>query len=276
MDKDVKILICVHKEVPLPEHSYFFPVQGGSDLAASCLPYAQDNTGDHISYKNKNYCELTVHYWFWKNQKCDIVGLNHYRRYFDFFRKYPQYSPERSYDEIHSFLSRPYIFPDMEALLSDCDIILPSKRHWPYKIATQYSIFHIVNDLNILRDVIRELTPDYLPAFEHLVYCDNAYSQYNMFITSWKYFDAYSEWLFKILFEVEKRVKISSYVDQARVFGYMAERLINVYVQKNSLKVKYIPVIMPVEEAEIGERLSNFRYTLRCLRNDFVFKYLKL
>lgn len=276
MEKNIKILICVHKEVPLPEHPYFFPVQGGSDLALSRLPYTQDNTGDHISSKNKNYCELTVHYWFWKNQKCDIVGLNHYRRYFDFLRKHPKYAPERSFDEIHSFLSRPYVFPDMEALLSDCDIVLPSKRHWPYKIATQYSIFHIVNDLNILRDVIRDLTPDYLSTFDHFVYSDNAHSQYNMFITSWKYFDAYSEWLFKILFEVEKRLKISSYVDQARVFGYMSERLINVYVQKNHLKVKYLPVIMPVEKSEIGERLSNFRYTLRCWRNDLVFKYLKL
>lgn len=276
MYKDIKILICVHKEVSLPEHPYFFPVQGGSDLAVSQLPYTQDNTGDHISQKNKNYCELTAQYWFWKNQKCDIVGLNHYRRYFDFFHKYPKYAPERSFDEIHSFLSRPYVFPDMEALLSNCDIILPSKRHWPYKIATQYAIFHIVNDLNILRDVIRDLTPDYLPTFDHFLYSDNAHSQYNMFITSWKYFDAYSEWLFKILFEVEKRLKISSYVDQARVFGYMAERLINVYVQKNRLKVKYLPVIMPVEKSEIGERLSNFRYTVRCLRNDLVFKYLKL
>lgn len=276
MSRDIKILICVHKEVPLPEHPYFYPIHGGCELSAFSLPYVADNTGEHISHKNKNYCELTVHYWFWKNKKCDIIGLNHYRRYFDFFCKYPQYAPERSFEEIHTFLSRPYLFPDIENLLSDYDIILPSKRHWPYTIATQYAIYHVVNDFRILRDVIREITPDYLQAFDRLAYNDNAYSQYNMFITSWNHFDAYSEWLFKILFEVEKRVKISSYVDQARIFGYMSERLINVYVQKNKLKVKYLPVIMAVEESEIGERLSNFRYTLRCLRNDFLFKYFKL
>lgn len=46
------------------------------------LPYIGDDTGDNITQKNKNYCELTAMYWIWKYDSSKIVGLCHYRRYF--------------------------------------------------------------------------------------------------------------------------------------------------------------------------------------------------
>lgn len=277
MDKTVKILICAHKEVTLPKHSYFFPIHGGAGGASVELPYTRDDSGDNISAKNKNYCELTVHYWFWKNCKSDIVGLNHYRRFFDFSFMNSLFLPERKFIEVNEFLQQPYEFPEnLISLLDKFDMILPPKRNWPYGIITQYSIFHIVNDMNILREVMRDVSPDYLDTFDHLIYHSNAYSQFNMFITRWSLFDDYSKWLFRILFEVERRIKISSYTDQARVFGYMAERLLNVYVRKNKLKVFHVPVIVAVPEEEIGEKISGFRYKLRYLKNSLIYKLLKL
>ena len=277
MDKTVKILICTHKEVPLPSHPYFFPIHGGAALSSVELPYTRDDTGNNISHKNPNYCELTVHYWFWKNCKSDIVGLNHYRRYFDFSFMNSLFLPERQFMDINEFLQQPYEFPEnLVSLLDKYDIILPPKRNWPYKIVTQYSIFHIVNDMNILREVMHDLFPDYLPDFDMLLYHQNAYSQFNMFITKWEIFDAYSKWLFSILFEGEKRIKLSSYVDQARVLGYMSERLLNVYVAKNKLQVLHVPVLTAVPKNEIGERISGFRYRLRYLKNYLLFIFLKL
>ncbi|TCO89990.1 uncharacterized protein DUF4422 [Bacteroides heparinolyticus] len=277
MDKKVKILVCAHKEVDLPPHPYFFPIHGGAALSSVDLPYIRDDTGDNISDKNKNYCELTAHYWFWKNSKSDIVGLNHYRRFFDFGYMNALFLPERKFMEINEFLNQPYRFPDnLTSLLDKYDIILPPKRNWPYKIVTQYAIFHIINDMNILRDVMRDVHPDYLSAFDSLLYHQNAYSQFNMFITKWEVFDAYSKWLFELLFEVEKRVKLSSYVDQARVFGYMSERLLNVYVMKNGLKALHVPVVTAVTESEMGERITGLRYRLRYVKNYLIFKLFKI
>lgn len=274
MGKGIKILVCAHKEIQLPQHAYFYPIQVGAALTTARFFSTQDNTGDNISNKNPYFCELTAHYWAWKNLKCEIIGLNHYRRFFDFDRPFSAFSPDRSFINIESFLKEEYRFPDLDKLLKEYDIILPPKRHYPYDIATQYAVFHVVNDLRILRDIIRELTPDYLKAFDTLMYDSNAYSGYNMFITSWKHFNGYSEWLFQILFELEKRVKLSAYPDQARLFGYLSERLVNVYCIKNRFKIKYIPVVMPLNEE--FHNPSNLHYTLRRLKNDLIYKLLKL
>lgn len=274
MGKDIKILVCAHKETPLPEHEYFYPIQVGAALTDARFFPAQDNTGDNISDKNPHFCELTAHYWAWKNLKYDIIGLNHYRRFFDFYRAVPAFSPDRSFVNIEAFLKEEYRFPNLEKLLEDYDIILPPKRHYPYDVATQYAVFHLINDLNILKEVIRDLTPEYLEAFDTLMYRKNAYSGYNMFITHWEHFAGYSEWLFRILFELEKRVKLSPYPDQARLFGYLSERLINIYCTKNCLKIKYIPVIMPLDEE--FQNPSNLRYTIRRLKNDFLYKLTQL
>ena len=54
---------------------------------------------------------------------------------------------------------------------------------------------------------------------------------YNMMVMRWADFDAYCKWLFGLLFEVEQKVDISHYSTyQQRIFGFMAERLLNVWL----------------------------------------------
>lgn len=80
-DGNIKILIAAHKQYWMPNDPVYLPLHVGAE-GKQDLGYTQDNTGDNISAKNPNFCELTGLYWAWKNLDADYVGLVHYRRYF--------------------------------------------------------------------------------------------------------------------------------------------------------------------------------------------------
>ena len=157
---NIKIFICAHKEVPLPQHPYFLPIQAGAALHDHIVGYQPDDEGDNISTKNPHFCELTCHYWAWKNLKnVDIVGLNHYRRYFNFQKKWPRFSADKHFISTDEFLKRPYVFPSLEDILQRYDIILPFARHWRVSNTQQYADYHITKDWETLRQIIKEHSP---------------------------------------------------------------------------------------------------------------------
>ena len=116
--KKTTIFICAHKEVPLPQHPFFLPIQAGATMHEHIANYQPDDEGDNISIKNPHFCELTCHYWAWKNLKnVDIVGLNHYRRFFDFTKIWPQFSADKHFIKTEDFLNQEYKFPNLEKML---------------------------------------------------------------------------------------------------------------------------------------------------------------
>ena len=106
-------------------------------------------------------------------------------------------------------------------------------------------------DFDILRDVIKLIEPEYSDSYDKLFNFNSKLSPYNMFVTNYNNFDKYCDWLFSILFEVESRIQISSDIYQSRVFGFMAERLLNLYIFHNRFSVKYLPVIKIDNEESI-------------------------
>ena len=73
----------------------------------------------------------------------------------------------------------------------------------------------------------------------------NANSYCNMFIMKRDNFDKYCEWLFYILFELEKETDLTGYTaSEARIYGYLSERLLNVWVKQNNLKLKYCRMLL--------------------------------
>ena len=256
----------------LPQHLYFLPIQAGAALHDHIDGYQPDDERDNISLKNPHFCELTCHYWAWKNLKdVDIVGLNHYRRYFDFTRKWPQFSADKHFIATKDFLKQDYYFPDLEKLLHKYDIILPVARHWRVSNTQQYGEYHIARDWEMLRQIIKERSPQYIPAFEKTMDHSNISVGYNMFITHWEHFNTYSEWLFDILFEVERRVPPIDDPIQSRIYGYMSERLINVFCEHHHLRIKHIPLIMPLEDYSEGLNTSNIHSLFRNTVNNFIY-----
>ena len=66
----------------------------------------------------------------------------------------------------------------------------------------------------------------------------------NMFIMRRELLDEYCTWLFDILFEVERRLDISAYSgNDRRVFGFLGERLLDVWIETKGLRAVEVPKI---------------------------------
>ena len=225
--KNVKIFITMHKPFSVYKSNIFTPIQVGKRFTNIDLGILSDDTGDNIADKNQNYCELTAAYWVWKNYpELDYVGFYHYRRYL-----YLQDSVPNNGDNILNF-----ICDDSKVIenINKYDILLPPKIAFKqFNVANQYIFCHLKEDWKILMNVLIEKYPDYKDDVIQVFYNNNSTYMYNMYIMRYTlFFKEYIEWLFDILFEVEKRIKINPYPYQARVFGFMSERLITLFVHR--------------------------------------------
>lgn len=218
-------MVATHKEFPMPENrNLYMPVLvGATKNYKEGIDYQRDDEGENISSKNPNFNELTAIYWAWKNLDADAIGLVHYRRLFSKGGK----------RELDNILNKKQI----EQLLGKAPIIVPKKRK--YYIESNYSHYvhaHPKEPLDVTRNVISENYPLYLDAFDQVMHKTSAH-MFNMFIMRKKEFNQYSEWLFDVLFKVEDKIDISEYsVQDARVFGFLAERLMDVWITANKNK----------------------------------------
>ena len=217
------LYIATHKAFPVPPQTGYVPLQVGAAGGPS-LPYTPDNTGDHISEKNPHFCELTGLYWVWKNTHDPYKGLVHYRRYF--VRDGQPLTPEA-----------------VEAALAGADILLPRPE---YLRETAYEEFILHSghekDLLLLRQAVAAVDPAYLPAYDRVM-AGNRLSLYNMLVARQEVFDAYCAWLFPVLFRLEEQVDMTGYTPyQQRLYGFLGERLLNVWVEHTGLRVAYLPV----------------------------------
>lgn len=188
------------------------------------MTYQRDDEGINISEKNPNYSELTAMYWAWKNiGECDAIGLEHYRRFLSLAIKF----------SLDTILNEEQV----DVLLSENDMILPKKRH--YYIETNYSHYvhaHQRGPLDRTRIIIQKYYPTYLHAFDLVMQRRSAH-MFNIFVMQKQPFLKYSKWLFSILGQLEKEIDVSEFDQQeARVFGYISELLLDVWVECNQIK----------------------------------------
>ncbi|GAA3632640.1 DUF4422 domain-containing protein [Lactobacillus hamsteri] len=204
----------------------------------------KDNTGINISSKNSSYCELTGIYWIWKNYKDNIVGIDHYRRYFikEINRKQKKLLNEN----------------DILKYLKKYDILVPEKYYFTNNktVGQQFCYSHDPLVWNSVREIIKNNYPEYLKDFDKINYQNYEYL-FNMLICRKELFDEYCEWLFSILYLLEPTVDLNKYNSyNKRMFGFVAERLFNVWINHKKIKVKELPVVF-TDKKPINERIKN-------------------
>lgn len=232
MNNKITVVVATHKKFKPLKSNIYVPIQVGASLTDLNFGYLTDNTDENISFKNKNYCELTALYWMWKNNNDYIKGICHYRRYLSL--KNVNINPK-------FFINESIIRKDLESY----DIIIPKKRFLK-KITCKENYLlgqGMEKDLLNLEKVIENIYPEYKESYKEIME-GNKCSYCNVMIASKKVFDNYCKWLFDILFELEKITDLSGYTQaQARIYGYLSEILLNVWIKKNNLKTKEYSLI---------------------------------
>ncbi|MDO4737945.1 MAG: DUF4422 domain-containing protein [Bacteroidales bacterium] len=173
--------------------------------------------GDNINYLNPFYSELVTLYWVWKNnRRSDFVGFCHYRR------KFTHLIPIES---------------------GQCQVLAINNNCYVFG---HFKAYHNYQDYYDAIDVINDKYGD-----------DNKYTNYLLksktfvpfccFVMRWEDFCSLCEWLFPILFALDKKwgmnMKPEKYIEKAcrdfrydniqyqqRAMSFLAERLISCYI----------------------------------------------
>lgn len=200
----------------MPEHTFEIQIQAGAALTDQRIAYVTDHTGENISEKNRQFCELTALYWIWKHDHAKYIGISHYRRRFQL--------DEKEADML--------VRSDVDAVLTVPVINLPD-------VKSQYSKDHDSRDWNIMLQAIQELAPEYMETADSIqngIY----YYAYNMFIARKELLNVYCSWLFPILFYCENKIGQKEDRYQNRYVGFLAERLLTIFFKHNSGRYKIV------------------------------------
>ncbi len=209
-----------HADKPISQDLAQYPwetlIQAGAALTGISVCDIKDNSGENISRKNKEYCELTALYWIWKNDKSDYTGICHYRRHF----------------ALDLDLIERLKHSDVDVVVTIPILNFPNVR-------SMYANDHIESDWDTMLEALKALQPEYYQTALQLqkgVY----YYAYNMFIARREIFDSYCGWLFPILQYIEDRCGKKEDAYQNRYIGFLAERLLSVYFMHHSSEWKIV------------------------------------
>ena len=247
LPSEIAVYVATHNQQVLNLQDFEIPIQTGAALSPDILAPLRDDLQTNISARNRTFCELTALYWIWKNDTHPITGLSHYRRRFQ----------TSSVDIVRR--------------LKSCDLLIPPPYYFRMTLRKEYEKYHMKEDLDLLIDITCSMDPEIKDPLFHILN-NNMLIPYNMMIAPKKLFDDYCQWLFPILFTIEKRITMeqrSPY--QQRVFGFMAERLFTVYVYRNNLNFAVCPTAIPETDTLFGKA----KYIGGSIFNELYFKWMK-
>lgn len=257
----LKILVSYHKPSTLLKNNIFVPIHLGRCLENKASKddtddkfdhewlssnMIGDDTGDNISDKNRELCELTSIYWAWKNldklDNPDYIGFMHYRRHLCFNLKCEEKIDHAGllYSDVidKEYISKYGLTENIiNSVIKEKDIIVGEKVDvTKFGNKTTYDhyrnalpgILHI-EDYDTVIDIVERLYPQYSYSIKEYNASQYAYFA-NIFIMKKELFKEYATWLFSIIFEAEKVVDISNYnIQEIRVLSFISEWLFGIW-----------------------------------------------
>lgn len=254
-----------HKDKPL-QNSAAIPkwlchIQAGAALTDERVADLPDSNGENISYKNPNYCELTVLYWIWKNcliLNTDINKLDTDKEHRDSALKpntrtnCSNFVLDASYTNIKYyglFHYRRWLDindADIHHLAeNDIDVILPYPTIHEPDIREHHARYIKETDWEAVLQALKELEPEYYQAYDQIFSQEYLYN-YNILIAKAEVLKSYCEWLFPILERVEELSEPKANERADRYIGYIGENLLTLYFMyhKDRLNIVHTGRIM--------------------------------
>ncbi|QWD05670.1 DUF4422 domain-containing protein [Polynucleobacter paneuropaeus] len=201
------------------------------------------NCSDNISRLNKFFCELTGTNYVWKTSTEDIIGICHYRRYFNFMplaidnKSVSGWIKVQSDKKIMEILSNAEQERAIRSVLNEYDIIVPKANYSHISIGEDYKIAHGSKEWSIFLDVL----DDFYGEKKHSLRIEKRNFFCNMLLAKKDVFDLYCSELFPVINKVFDIVGIPEGVDGVRYQpfrypGYLAERFMTAFINANRLK----------------------------------------
>lgn len=306
MKKDIKIFVShrIDLDSETIANPLFIPVRCGAVYdKRENVTMLGDDTGDNISEKRNSFCELTVQYWAWKNVNADYYGLCHYRRYLSFsnslnkteylydketglvchnevIEKYLDKETENKYKLLdESFIRN--VVEQYDILTNEWSDVTKMMHPKGYcKSVEEYwlkleNIVFPKNTIKITREIIKKYYPEMLNSFDEYLGGKN-YLGYNCFVMKKEIFNKYNNFIFTILFELEKNLDGIEYFNKTliRSCAFVSEILYGVYIYhlqktksikslqliffKNTQKKKEIEKVFKINDIPIVLLSSNY------------------
>ena len=182
----------------------------------------QKHEGDNIDNLNPWYCELTGLYYMWKHCDDEIVGLEHYRRYFVNNKNQPLNETE------------------IREELKDCDVLCIRAN---YSFRNPPKTWLIRNGkwddmCKFLRFIKAYVGAEYHAACEEHLNGD-WHALGNMFICRKELIDEYCEFVYDLTFMYMQAEKFYGRKLPGRIIGYFTEFLFGAWLKYHNKKIKF-------------------------------------
>ena len=234
----VRLYVVAHKPFQRPfedTDGIYCTIQAGRACHEAMSGCIGDDTGDNISRLNPFLNECTALYWFWRHSEASYIGLVHYRRYFlggtetgkpKFLREGEVLRLMGSYD----------------LLVSEQNAVYYPRAVWQiiqYDIGA--ALYRKVREE--IEQLLEERQPEYTEAFRDVME-GHAFYPFQMFVMRRDVLQRYASWLFSFLPDLVNRVELQTAEGkQQRACGYFAERMLTVWLMRQDLRIKELPVV---------------------------------